>query len=535
MRGLRSHPVLLLRPQGSQRRGVAASRSPASSSDGGGGKVLNPLAAALVPDSPDGRRQWHVRGGRGGTNTLQLHAQKRGVEGLSVERLTALRRSLGVVLGQGHRAVKAVSSAVERAAVLRRDWTDESFQEGQEGNDQRVAVLEREFESSYRAAGSSLKDPVVLGQALDLVGAYLKNYKVAKAAAIMREALPQCRARRGVWLIKGLNHASTVLMKQQRYPEAYAMLRELEGVIWYKPEEAPELWDILYRNIGMVLQSLGRSEEAMAYFLKCATVKGVATWWDLWDVGYCLATLAFTTKDPDALRRAASMLEDALPLHKEAEPGEDVMHAKILQALADCYMALAVQLGEGDKTPGGKDEQSGSRKAADAALALSGKQVPIMTVDEYLELADQRYREAHRLFSESCGESNDLSGWCAAATALCLVQRRKHAEAQPYAQHALHVFSVSDIPKLTQLQQTLEIARECHTTTHDQAWLRELIPTLNSLCTRLEAPTLKDEGGVLPAIRLAIGSLLVASGDQQNISRGVSLLSGAAPATGLSR
>eukprot|EP01062_Namystynia_karyoxenos_P002118 TRINITY_DN10735_c0_g1_i1.p2 TRINITY_DN10735_c0_g1~~TRINITY_DN10735_c0_g1_i1.p2 ORF type:complete len:616 (+),score=234.27 TRINITY_DN10735_c0_g1_i1:62-1849(+) len=510
---------------------TAAAARVISRSVGGGHGTRNPLNMLRVPDEAPDPRAWHVRGGRGGTKVAPVHAQKPGVEGLPLDQLAAVRKSLSAVLGPRHRAVRSVEQAVERAAVLRRDWTDEAFQDGQDGNDQRVLELEREFEGVYRAAGSSLDDPIALGKALDLVGAYLKNYRIAKADAIMRDALPRCRSRGGVWLVKGLNHASTVLMKQQRHAEAYAMLRELESIIWYTPEEAPELWDMLFRNIGMALQSLNRSEEALPYFLKCATVKGVATWWDLWDVGYCLATVAFTSREMATLRRAGSMIAEALPLHKEAEPDEEVMHAKMLQALADCYLALAIQQGDidsGRSPPPAPEGKTAGESSTAAALALSAKQLPVMTVDEYLARAEQHYIEAHRLFCSSCGDVNDLSGWCAAATALCMLQRRKHGAAQQYVRHALLVFSVSDIPKLGQLHQALDMARQCHTRTEDAQWLSELQPILDALCERVSSPLLRDEGGHLPLIQQVIGQLFVASGDGDRVRRGVSLLSGSA-------
>ncbi|CAE7548100.1 rplY, partial [Symbiodinium natans] len=58
------------------------------------------------------------------------------------------------------------------------------------------------------------RDPEVLGTALDIVGAYLKNYEVDKAGAVVETVLEYCRARGGLWQIKALNHLATVRMKQ---------------------------------------------------------------------------------------------------------------------------------------------------------------------------------------------------------------------------------------------------------------------------------------------------------------------------------
>ena len=459
--------------------------------------------------------QWHTRGGTGGTKT---RANETSLADLGLEEVLALRASVQRVLGAHHPGTTLLNASIERAAVLKRGWTDEEFQDGEEGNAARVATLEDTFRNAH-SSSSGLNDPATLGMALDLVGVYLKNYRVAKASAVMEEALPICRRKGGVWLIKALNHASTVRMKQQRHAEALVMLRELETLIHFEPEEAAELYDMLYRNIGMALQALGRSADALPYFLRCAKVKGVATWWDRWDVGYCMATLAFEGSDSTLVRRAAAAIHSAIPLHAEAEPGEHVMHAKILQALADCYLALATME---DNTKVGGEVASTVAEAA-AIMPVAGD-CPVereLSKAEYLELAEEGYVAAHRLFTEACGESNDLSGWCAAAVALTMVQRERHEAAFPYLQHALFVSGCSDIPKMSQLRTNIELLTQCHNLVQKPALMTPILPHLDAILKRLPA----DAEGDVARIRRSIAVLFATREETDYQTRGLEMLS----------
>eukprot|EP01060_Flectonema_neradi_P035132 TRINITY_DN6371_c0_g1_i1.p1 TRINITY_DN6371_c0_g1~~TRINITY_DN6371_c0_g1_i1.p1 ORF type:complete len:502 (+),score=92.05 TRINITY_DN6371_c0_g1_i1:43-1548(+) len=479
--------------------------------------------------------EWHVRGGHGGTKIeSSATSNLQGLEAASLKEVLCLQESVAATMNKTHISHKIISAAIEKAAVLNRKWSDEAFHEGEEGNESRVHSLEAEFKAYYDKTGS-LHDPVTLGFALDLVGAYLKNYKVAKASAIMDEAMPICRKKGGVWLIKGLNHTSTVRMKQQRHEEALAMLREMENCIPFKPEESVELHDILYRNIGMALQALGNSEAALPYFLKCAELKGVATWWDRWDVGYCIASVAFTSNDAKLLRKAAKTISEAIPLHSHAEPGDFVMHAKIHQAAADCYLALAT-LSDSTTTPvpdksalpnssstSGKVNEQLERQTG--ITALSGDDdVPSLSKPEYLTLSTKHYKVAHQLFTEHCGHTNDLSGWCAAAVALSLVQQSEWKEAIHFLVHAIYVYSRSDIPRLSQLATNLDLVLQCHNQLQDPEHLNPLLPHLSTLIDRIESPNLKDPEGHVMTIKKIIAVLFMASDVDDFTKKGVTLL-----------
>ena len=112
------------------------------------------------------------------------------------------------------------------------------------------AVLARVLDPAVAKAGlpadkvryAVLNDPEVLGSSLDIIGAYLKNYEVDKAAQVAETVLPICRVRGGLWQLKILNHLATVRMKQARPDETLSMLKELEAVAsaCLRPDEYDE-------------------------------------------------------------------------------------------------------------------------------------------------------------------------------------------------------------------------------------------------------------------------------------------------------
>ena len=137
----------------------------------------------------------------------------------------------------------------DKAALLKRNWTDEMFQEGQHLNEEKVAEIEAAMATDLGSFGGGLQNGQNLGNALDLVGAYMKNYKLDKADAVLAKCGPFVSHRGGVWMVKWLNHVqglrvaaccsiavqdvvsflssswpevSTVRMKQSRHLEALA-------------------------------------------------------------------------------------------------------------------------------------------------------------------------------------------------------------------------------------------------------------------------------------------------------------------------
>ncbi|CAK0825735.1 unnamed protein product, partial [Prorocentrum cordatum] len=128
-----------------------------------------------------------------------------------------------------------------------------------------------------------------------------ENYKLDKADAVLSRCGPHVSRRGGVWMVKWLNHVSTVRMKQNRHLEALEMLYDLELYSPYSPEEAPEFFETLYRNLAWAHKALGQIDEAVVYFERMARSskahKGSMDWFDCWDIGKLAATRGYRDKD----------------------------------------------------------------------------------------------------------------------------------------------------------------------------------------------------------------------------------------------
>ena len=122
--------------------------------------------------------------------------------------LQSLVESLGEEATADHPMVEVKNKLAvafrDKAALLKRDWTDEMFQEGSEMNEEKVAEIEATMASRLHSSG--LRNGQNLGNALDLVGVYMKNYKLDKADAVLSRCGPYVSERGGVWMIKWLNH-----------------------------------------------------------------------------------------------------------------------------------------------------------------------------------------------------------------------------------------------------------------------------------------------------------------------------------------
>ncbi|CAK9035198.1 unnamed protein product [Durusdinium trenchii] len=60
---------------------------------------------------------------------------------------------------------------IERAALMKRSWSDTAFEEGEAGNDRILEQFERELVSILQRSSRGLADAEVLGNAIDLAGA----------------------------------------------------------------------------------------------------------------------------------------------------------------------------------------------------------------------------------------------------------------------------------------------------------------------------------------------------------------------------
>ncbi|CAJ1423706.1 unnamed protein product [Effrenium voratum] len=315
---------------------------------------------------------------------------------------------------------KLATAFRDKAALLKRNWTDEMFQEGEEMNEEKVAEIEAAMATDLGRSGGGLQNGQNLGNALDLVGVYMKNYKLDKADAVLARCGPFVSSRGGVWMIKWLNHVSTVRMKQSRHLEALEMLYELELYSPYNAEEAPEFFATLYRNLAWALKALGRLEEAAVYFARMASAsqqaKGTLDWFDQWDIGKLAAARGFRDGDMDEFYRGRAQVETALQLQIEQEPDDLVMRAKVHDSLAECYMV----------------------------------------VKEYPK-AHEHYAAAYDLLLRTVGRQSPLFGKQARHAANLQIAQGFHSEALPFLGEALEVESSKDAVNASELLELVDV------------------------------------------------------------------------------
>eukprot|EP00913_Durusdinium_trenchii_P031934 g29908.t2 len=334
--------------------------------------------------------------------------------------LQAVVESLGEEATADHPMVevrdKLATAFRDKAALLKRNWTDEMFQEGEDMNEEKVAEIETAMASALGQSGGGLQNGQNLGNALDLVGVYMKNYKLDRADAVLSRCGPFVSDRGGVWMIKWLNHVSTVRMKQSRHLEALEMLYELELYSPYDADEAPEFFATLYRNLAWALKALGRLEEAAIYFNRMATAsqkaKGNLDWFDKWDIGKISAAQAFRDGDMDEFFRGRALVEEALELQMQQEPDDLVMRAKVHDSLAECYMV----------------------------------------VKEYPK-ANEHYSAAYDLLLQTVGKQSPLFGKQARHAANLQISQGNYAEALPFLGEALAVEASKDAVNITELME----------------------------------------------------------------------------------
>lgn len=383
-----------------------------------------------------------------------------------LESLDAAVVSLGQEATDDHPIVEARNKIFtayrDKAALLKRDWTDEMFQDGEDMNEERVAEIESKLAAGLHVSGGGLADGGNLGAALDLVGVYMKNYKLDKADSVLSRCAPFVSQRGGVWNIKWLNHTSTVRMKQGRHLEALEMLYELELHSPYSPEEAPQFFETVYRNLAWALKALGRIDEAGVYFAKMAQSshdhKGHLDWFDHWDVGKLKATHAFRDRDMPRFYEGRSMVEQALQMQIEAEPEDLVMRAKVHDSLAECYFV----------------------------------------VQEY-DQAEKHYMAAYSLLQQTVGSQSPLFGKQAKHVGSLHITRGQHEVALPFLGEALAVEASKDAPKLHELVDIVDLIVGAQQRSSTELVAPSCHSSLKALRANLEGRGLGDsrEFGVL--------------------------------------
>eukprot|EP00929_Paragymnodinium_shiwhaense_P117462 TRINITY_DN8806_c0_g1_i4.p1 TRINITY_DN8806_c0_g1~~TRINITY_DN8806_c0_g1_i4.p1 ORF type:complete len:555 (+),score=158.71 TRINITY_DN8806_c0_g1_i4:90-1754(+) len=436
-------------------------------------------------------------------------------------------------------SVLAAYSADDNAWALKREWTDTVFQEGAEANaaqlksfeDTLVARLKNscarasaadsaaEPEAVDVVSGASsgdvnvlarvltvgtsgglpsddiraavLHDPEVLGSCLDIVGAYLKNYEIDKAAAVMETIMPVCQERGGFWYAKALNHIATVRMKQSRPNEALQAMRELERHVDMNEDEkvqAWEFWETVYRNFGWVYSSLSREEDAIGYIEKAIEVKKAVgrpeSWFDIWDLGRMKACQALRGSSSPDIESAGALVTRALWLQKEAEPKDFVMRAKIWHSVGECSFAL------------GHVEElrvNGKRQHLDYPNAPATSSQAM----KHYKKALKCFKESHKLFKATEGAYNPLTGAEAQAVAWACLKVGEAEAAKPFLLDCIEATSrqqsawgsastpEATSPAMLNAFLTVERIMETHRTTDDRPGLVKYFDAVERLCDNI--------------------------------------------------
>lgn len=460
------------------------------------------------------------------------------------------------------------SSQADKVWCLKRDWTDLDFQAGAEANAAQLQSLEDELIARLRQSCSKalhheasavssgdvlarvldpavvafkgsrppeavreavLNDPEVLGSSLDIVGAYLKNYEVDRAARVMETVIDVCRARGGLWRLKALNHLATVRMKQARPAEALVLLEETEAVAAanLRPEdndEAWEFWETVYRNFGWVLSSLDRGAEAVKYIEQAVAVKErvgrPASWFDLWDLGRMKAALALKNSRAADIEVSAAVVTRALWLHRDAEPSDLVMRAKIWHSVGECSFALG-HLAEGHGVPG---VQGGGTAGSEPSPATSSKAI------SHYKKSLKCFKESHKLFKKTEGPHNPLTGGEAEATAWAMIKLGADGEAKEYLFDALEALSKQQsgwgegdraekvAPALAHGMQTVDRILHVHRRTDDREGLTRYFSAIERLCAnvcgRLRIKKDRVDSAVYERLVSSCSMVMVASGTE---------------------
>jgi len=327
-----------------------------------------------------------------------------------------------------------------------------------------------------------------------------------------------------------MNHLATVRMKQARPQDALTCLEEIEAIVGPRltqaeRDEAWEFWETTYRNFGWIMSSLGREAEAIEYIEKAIEVKervGLsASWFDLWDLGRMKACVALKSNLPERIEESQAVVARALALHGESEPEDLVMHAKIWSNLGECSFALA-HLAE---------------KCSDAD-ANHNAPAKLPEARSHYRRAMECFVESHRLFSETEGRLNPLTGGAAEAAAWALVKLEEDTNVKRYLLNAVEAASCqqngwgdedeSEAPALTSAVRVIDQVVEVHRRTDDRDGLLPFLAPVEALCDsatrRLGLPGMRQDTLLQERLVSSCSLVLVASGSADGTLRARQLL-----------
>mmetsp|Transcript_46807 Transcript_46807/g.102274 ORF Transcript_46807/g.102274 Transcript_46807/m.102274 type:complete len:560 (-) Transcript_46807:67-1746(-) len=203
-------------------------------------------------------------------------------------------------------------------------WSEHDFMSGPEENLRVLQDFEAQMAERTASAADGFRDPVVLGCALDLAVAYLKNYALDKADALYAAIEPYCMERGLPWDVKCLQDMATLRCKQARQPEAAVLLEE---VAKRSPPHPATL-----NNLGTVYNMMGQHERAQEYFQAAMELAGheEPEKDDLWNMG-------IAKKHMGQYDEALPMLIRALEGWIRDDPKDDVTIAKLHDTVGSCY------------------------------------------------------------------------------------------------------------------------------------------------------------------------------------------------------
>jgi len=325
-----------------------------------------------------------------------------------------------------------------------------------------VAGLARELPAEELTA--TLATPRNLGAALDLVGAYLKNYEIDKADLVLERVVPLCREKGGTWLVKALDKLCAVRMKQFRAQETLVALKEIEQLCPFAPEEGWEFHDILYRNFAWCYSALDEAEKCLDYTMKSAEVKracGIpSTWFDIWDLGKSHARMGQKADQRDEMRIGYDLCLKAGEIHRKAEQNDRIMLAKILSNAGEVAMGI-----------GDSHYMSGETTEA----------------TRWYEEAEAPLREAYELHCECLGPMKPLSGWAAGTVAHCMVRLERWKDARDYLAIALKVECTKDSTTPGSVIELIDRVFGVHTELGDHRGLAAYVSDVESCLSSLRS------------------------------------------------
>ncbi|CAJ1351670.1 unnamed protein product [Effrenium voratum] len=215
-------------------------------------------------------------------------------------------------------------------------------------------------------------------------------------------------------------------MKQSRDVEAMEMMYEIESLANFPMHEpgASEFYETLFRNMSSSLRRMGREDDAAVYFIKMAEAthyhKKQLDWMDLWDLGILIANRAYQAGRWPEFYKSREIIAEALLQLRAVEPHEEILRAKVLSNLGQCFLAT----------------------------------------EEYEE-AEKHYSEAYDLFASTVGKRSPLFGMQAWACGNLRMAQRHFADAAFLLGEALYVEVVKDGLSVSEMAKLMDQILHC--------------------------------------------------------------------------